>query len=128
MRNGDVLKSSIAKQTLKPRESSNFEMSRNVMAEQGEGVVVSTQTEVLNNVDDDLDRIELWTAALGSFQHPPPAYQASTVRGHERMMLARSTALPLREVMRSAFRNQPHIAVTIALGIGWLLGRMHRAL
>jgi hypothetical protein len=53
------------------------------MAKQGEGVVVSTQTEVLNNVDDDLDRIELWTAALASFQHPPPAYQPSTVRGHE---------------------------------------------
>jgi hypothetical protein len=62
VRNGDVLKSSIAKQTLKPRESSNFETSRNVMAKQGEGVVVPTQTEVLNNVDDDLDRIELWTA------------------------------------------------------------------
>jgi hypothetical protein len=102
-------------------------MSRNVMAEQGEGVVVSTQTEVLNNVDDDLDRIELWTAALSSFQHPPPAYQPSTVRGGERMMLARNTALPLREVMRSAFRKQPYIAVTIALGIGWLLGRMHRS-
>jgi hypothetical protein len=42
----------------------------NVMAEQGEGVVVPTQTEVLDNVDDDLDRIELWTAALGSFQLP----------------------------------------------------------
>jgi hypothetical protein len=40
----------------------------------------------------------------------------------------RNTALPLREVMRSAFRNQPYIAVTIALSIGWLLGRVHRAL
>jgi hypothetical protein len=105
-----------------------METSRNVMAEQGEGVVVPTQTEVLDNVDDDLDRIELWTAALSSFQHPPPVYQPSTVRGDERMMLARNAALPLREVMRSAFRSQPYIAVTIALGIGWLLGRMHRAL
>jgi hypothetical protein len=54
------------------------------MAEQGEGVVVPTQTEVLDNVDDDLDRIELWTAALSSFQHPPPGYQPSTMRGDER--------------------------------------------
>jgi hypothetical protein len=71
---------------------------------------------------------ELWTAALSSFQHPPPAYQPSTLRGHERMKLARNAAIPLTEVMRSAFRNQPYIAVTIAVGIGWLLGRMHRTL
>jgi hypothetical protein len=101
-----------------------METSRNVMAEQGGGVVVPTQSEVLDNVDDDLDRIELLTAALSSFEHPPPAYQPSILRGDERMMLARNTALPLREVMRSAFRSQPYIAVTIALGIG----RMHRAL
>jgi hypothetical protein len=50
-----------------------MEASSNVMAEQGEGVVVPAQTEVLNNVDEDLDRIELWTAELSSFQHPPPA-------------------------------------------------------
>jgi hypothetical protein len=97
------------------------------MAEQGEGVVVPTQTEVLDNVDDDLDRIELWTAALSSFQHPPPGYQPSTMRGDERMISARATALSLGEV-RNAFRDHPYIAVTIALGIGWLLGRMHRAL
>jgi hypothetical protein len=97
------------------------------MAEQGEGVVVPAQTEVLDNVDDDLDRIELWTAALSSFQRPPPAYQSNTVRAGERMISARDTALPLGEV-RNAFRDHPYIAVTIAFGIGWLLGRMHRAL
>jgi hypothetical protein len=97
------------------------------MAEQGERVIVPTQAEVLDNVDDDLDRIELSTAALSSFQHPPPAYQP-TVRGEKRMMSARNTALPLGEVVRDAFRNQPYIAFTIALGIGWLLGRMHRSL
>jgi hypothetical protein len=96
------------------------------MAEQGEGVVVPTQTEVLDNVDDDLDRIELWTAALSSFQHPPPVYQPSTMKGDERMISARDTALSLG--VRNAFRHHPYIVVTIALGIGWLLGRMHRAL
>ena len=59
---------------------------------------------------------------------PPPAYQPNTVRGDERMTSARNTTLPLREVMRSVIRKQPHIAVTIALGMGWLLGRMHRSL
>ena len=88
---------------------------------------------------------------------PPPAYQPNTVRGDERMTSARNTTLPLREVMRggwkllsaavhnstrsrslltlsstwlwaAAIRKQPHIAVTIALGMGWLLGRMHRSL
>jgi hypothetical protein len=31
--------------------------------------------EVLSKLDDDLDRIELWTAALSCFQHPAPEYQ-----------------------------------------------------
>jgi hypothetical protein len=37
------------------------------MQEQREEVIVPHRIEVLNNIDDDLDRIELWTAALSCF-------------------------------------------------------------
>ena len=47
----------------------------NVMREPREEVVVPNLIEVLNKLDDDLDRIELWTAALSCFQHPAPEYQ-----------------------------------------------------
>jgi hypothetical protein len=97
------------------------------MSVQEEGVVAPDQTQVLDSVNNDLDRIELWTAALSSFQRPPPAYLPNTVRADERMILPRDTALPLGEVVRSAFRDHPYIAVTIALGLGWVLGRTHRS-
>jgi hypothetical protein len=98
------------------------------MAEQEEGVVAPAQTQVFDSVNNDLDRIEFWTAALSNFQHPPPAYQPNTIRADERMILARDTTAPLGEVVRSAFRDHPYITVTIALGLGWLLGCTHRPL
>ena len=98
------------------------------MGEQGEGVFVPDQTEVLDSLEDDLDRIELWTAALSSFQHPAPAYRPDTVRAGAGRTVPRNAALTLRGVVRNIFEDQPYIAVTIALGLGWLLGRMQRSL
>jgi hypothetical protein len=46
--------------------------------------------EVLDNLDDDLDRIELWTAALSCFQHPAPEYQPDNVMSGERERTTRS--------------------------------------
>ena len=40
--------------------------------------------EVFDNLDDDLDRIELWTTALSCFQHPAPEYEPDTVMSDER--------------------------------------------
>jgi hypothetical protein len=45
--------------------------------EQAEDVIVRNLIEALDRLQRDLDRIELWTAALGSFQRPAPNYQAS---------------------------------------------------
>jgi hypothetical protein len=45
--------------------------------EQAEDVIVRNLVEALDRLHRDLDRIELWTAALDSFQHPAPNYQAS---------------------------------------------------
>ena len=42
------------------------------------------------------------------------------------MKVARYTASSLEDVVRNTIENQPYTAVAIALGLGWLLGRMHR--
>jgi ElaB/YqjD/DUF883 family membrane-anchored ribosome-binding protein len=39
---------------------------------------------------------------------------------------ARSTAGSFEQAVRNLVENQPYTACAIALGIGWLLGRMHR--
>ena len=44
------------------------------------------------------------------------------------MKVARYTASSLEGVVRNTMENQPYTAVAIALGLGWLLGRMHRPL
>ena len=40
-----------------------------------EDTVVRNLIEALNRLHDDLDRVELWTAALNSFQKPAPEYE-----------------------------------------------------
>lgn len=41
---------------------------------------------------------------------------------------ARKTAGSLEKAVRHTIETQPYMAAAIALGIGWLLGRMHRPL
>jgi ElaB/YqjD/DUF883 family membrane-anchored ribosome-binding protein len=41
---------------------------------------------------------------------------------------ARKSAGSFEQALRSTIENQPYTAVAIALGIGWLFGRMHRPL
>jgi ElaB/YqjD/DUF883 family membrane-anchored ribosome-binding protein len=41
---------------------------------------------------------------------------------------ARKTAGSFEAVARDLIESQPYTAVAIALGVGWLLGRMHRPL
>jgi ElaB/YqjD/DUF883 family membrane-anchored ribosome-binding protein len=41
---------------------------------------------------------------------------------------ARNTASSFERALKNTIENQPYTAVAIALGIGWLLGRMHRPL
>jgi hypothetical protein len=48
------------------------------MAEHAEATVVRNLMEALHRLHDDLDRVEVWTAALSQFQHPAPEYQAGT--------------------------------------------------
>ena len=41
---------------------------------------------------------------------------------------ARGTATSFEKVLRHTIETQPYTAAMVALGIGWLLGRMHRPL
>jgi uncharacterized protein YjbJ (UPF0337 family) len=41
---------------------------------------------------------------------------------------ARDTAVTFEKTLRRTIETQPYAAAVVALGIGWLLGRMHRPL
>jgi ElaB/YqjD/DUF883 family membrane-anchored ribosome-binding protein len=41
---------------------------------------------------------------------------------------ARNTAGAFERALRNTIETQPYTAVAIAIGLGWLLGRMHRPL
>ena len=41
---------------------------------------------------------------------------------------ARKTAGSFERALRNTIENQPYTAVVIALGLGWLFGRVHRPL
>ena len=45
------------------------------MPEPAEDLIVRNLIEALERLREDLDRMELWAAALGSFQHPVPDYR-----------------------------------------------------
>jgi len=45
------------------------------MSEPAEDMIVRNLIAALNSLHADLERVELWTAALGCFQHPAPEYQ-----------------------------------------------------
>jgi hypothetical protein len=44
------------------------------MPEHAPDMIVRNLVEALNRLHDDLDRVELWTAALSTFQTPAPEY------------------------------------------------------
>jgi hypothetical protein len=45
------------------------------MLERAQDIAVRNLLEALERLHHDLDSVELWTAALGSFAHPAPEYQ-----------------------------------------------------
>jgi hypothetical protein len=47
------------------------------MTEPAEDIVVRNLIEALERLHEDLDRMEVWAAVLGSFSHPVPSYQQS---------------------------------------------------
>jgi hypothetical protein len=47
------------------------------MPETAEDAIVRNLTEALKRLQQDLDRVELWTSALGQFHSPIPEYRPS---------------------------------------------------
>lgn len=45
------------------------------MPERPEDMILRNLTEAVDRLHDDLVRVELWTAALGGFQHSVPEYR-----------------------------------------------------
>ena len=45
------------------------------MSEPAEDLIVHNLIDALERLRDDLNKVELWAAALGHFQHPVPDYQ-----------------------------------------------------
>jgi hypothetical protein len=45
------------------------------MSEPAEDIVVHNLIDALERLRDELNKVELWAAALGQFQHPVPDYQ-----------------------------------------------------
>jgi hypothetical protein len=45
------------------------------MSEPAEDLIVHHLIDALERLRDDLDKVELWAAALGHFQHPVPDYE-----------------------------------------------------
>jgi uncharacterized protein YjbJ (UPF0337 family) len=46
----------------------------------------------------------------------------------EMAVTARDSAYSFEKLLRNTMENQPYTSAIVAIGIGWLLGRMHRPL
>jgi hypothetical protein len=55
----------------------SFVQGQTAMPEQADNMIVRNLVEAISRLHDDLERVELWTAALGSFQSPIPGYEPS---------------------------------------------------
>jgi hypothetical protein len=62
------------------------------MTEQADETIVHNLTEALERLRQDLDRLELWTGALGCFQRPVPPYEPNN-----RYLLSAKSASPKSE-------------------------------
>ena len=60
------------------------------MSEPAEDVIVHNLIDALERLRDDLDKVELWAAALGHFQVPVPDYQP----GSDYMLTASHSPAP----------------------------------
>jgi ElaB/YqjD/DUF883 family membrane-anchored ribosome-binding protein len=68
---------------------------------------------------------EVSDAAQDLYDH---ASDRASRLGDATSQAARKTAGSFEKALRNTIENQPYTAVAIAVGIGWLLGRMHRPL
>jgi len=67
-----------AKEALNLSKSGNVDCRTgpNTMPEPAEDQIVRNLAKAIERLHEDLDRVELWTAALNCFQRPVPDYQS----------------------------------------------------
>ena len=87
-----------------------------------------TTRSVLNQAEDQTVDVADQVAAEGSYgQARDSPSQVADAAGRS-VKVARNTASSLGDVVNNIIETEPYTAVAIALGLGWLLGRMHRPL
>jgi ElaB/YqjD/DUF883 family membrane-anchored ribosome-binding protein len=95
------------------------------MSDEREGTIRSVLNEARDQTAD-VDQVK--SAAQDLYgQARDSASQVADAAGRS-VKVARYTAFSLEDAVRNTIENQPYAAVAIALGLGWLLGRMHRPL
>jgi hypothetical protein len=65
------------------------------MSAQAEELIARNLIEALDRLHQELERVELWTAALTCFRHPAPAYQPSD----QYMLPPLSQSVPRRPIL-----------------------------
>ena len=74
-----------------------------MMPEPAEDTIVHNLIEALERLRQDLDRVELWTAALGCFQRPVPEYEPN----NRYLLSSKSSAKSDRQKPRPRVRSHP---------------------
>jgi ElaB/YqjD/DUF883 family membrane-anchored ribosome-binding protein len=96
------------------------------MTDESEGTIRSVLSEARDETADVADQVKSAVEDLYG-QAKDSTSQVADAAGRS-VKLARRTAFSLDDVARNTIENQPYLSVAIALGLGWLLGRMHRPL
>jgi ElaB/YqjD/DUF883 family membrane-anchored ribosome-binding protein len=96
------------------------------MTDESEGTIRSVLSEARDETADVADQVKSAVQDLYG-QAKDSTSQVAHAAGRS-VKLARRTAFSLDDVARNTIENQPYLSVAIALGLGWLLGRMHRPL
>jgi ElaB/YqjD/DUF883 family membrane-anchored ribosome-binding protein len=96
------------------------------MTDESEGTIRNVLSEARDQTADVADQVKSAVQDLYG-QAKDSTSQVADAAGKS-VKVARNTAFSLEDVVRGTIENQPYMAVAIALGLGWLLGRMHRPL
>ena len=96
------------------------------MTDESEGTFRGVFTEARHQSADVADQVK--SAAQDLYgQVGDSASQIADAAGRS-VRVARNTAASFEDALRNTIEAQPYTAVAIALGLGWLLGRVHRPL
>jgi uncharacterized protein YjbJ (UPF0337 family) len=89
--------------------------------------IVGMTRNVAGKFDDGVDRAtgDLRTQAQGQFDQAAGFAQDMY---NQTAGTAPHTAVTLDKWLRITIETQPYLAATVALGIGWFLGRLHKPL